>query len=108
MKAFELADNFVLSVYRETKAWPNDERFGLTSQVRRASVSIASNIVEGCARESEREYLRFLEIAYSSAREVAYQLSLARRLDMPVSTQLESQVDECCRVLYTMHKRGVE
>lgn len=81
LRAFELADALVLSVYRHTVAFPRDEVFGLTAQVRRASVSIASNIVEGCARESLSDYLRFLDMAYGSAREVQYQLKLAQRLN---------------------------
>ncbi len=80
LRAFELADALALLIYRQTKSFPSDERFGLTAQMRRAAVSIASNIVEGCARTTETEYLRFLEIAYASARELEYQSSLALRL----------------------------
>ncbi len=64
LRAFELADDLVLSVYGATKGFPRDEQFGLTSQIRRAAVSIASNIVEGCARNSEADYLHFLNMAY--------------------------------------------
>ena len=80
LKAFELADSLALAVYRHTRGFPADERFGLTSQLRRAAVSVPSNIVEGCARHSEADYLHFLDIAYASSREVEYQLSLAARL----------------------------
>ena len=80
LRAFELADELVLKVYQVTRGFPSDERFGLTSQLRRDSVSVASNIVEGCARDSLPDYLRFLDMAYGSAREVEYQLSLGHRL----------------------------
>ncbi len=81
LRAFEAADGLVLAIYRWTRAFPSDERFGLTSQLRRAAVSITSNIVEGSARSSEREYLRFIEMSFSSACEVQYQIGLARRLE---------------------------
>ena len=80
LRAFELADQLTLTIYRTTRTFPREEIFGLTSQLRRAAVSIASNIVEGCARQSKSDYVRFLDIAYGSAREVEYQLSLAFRL----------------------------
>jgi four helix bundle protein len=67
-------------IYRATRGFPKEEIYGLTSQMRRAAVSVPSNIVEGCARESQAEYLRFLEIAFSSARELHYQFGLASRL----------------------------
>jgi len=80
LRAFELADQLAVAVYKATRDFPREEAFGLTSQLRRAAVSAASNIVEGSARSSEAEYLHFLDTAYGSAREVEYQASLAFRL----------------------------
>jgi four helix bundle protein len=80
LRAFELADNLAIEIYRATQPFPREEQFGMTSQMRRAAVSVASNIVEGCARHTETEYLRFLDIAFGSARELEYQISLAQRL----------------------------
>jgi four helix bundle protein len=102
LRAFELADALVLAVYEATRTFPKEELFGLTSQLRRASVSIASNIVEGCARASPADYIRFLDIAFGSTREVEYQLSIANRLGyMHAETdrRLAQQVDETARVL---------
>ena len=81
LRAFELADEIALLTYKLTKDFPKEETYGLSAQMRRAAVSIPSNIVEGCARESLGEYLRFLEIAFSSLRELSYQFSLAQRLE---------------------------
>ena len=81
LRTFELADSLALAVYRATKSFPRQELFGLTSQMRRAAVSVASNIIEGCARYREAEYLRFLEMAFGSTREVEYQTTLACRLE---------------------------
>lgn len=80
LRAFELADRVVLDIYRITKAFPKEEAYGLTSQMRRAAISVPSNIVEGCSRESQAEYLRFLEIAFGSLRELHYQFGIASRL----------------------------
>ena len=80
LRAFELADEVAILTYRETRNFPKDEMYGLTSQMRRAAVSVPSNIVEGCARESQIEFLRFLEIAFASLRELHYQFGLSKRL----------------------------
>ncbi len=100
LRAFELADNVVIEVYRVTRGFPKEELFGLTSQVRRAAMSIASNIVEGCARNSEDDYLRFLGMSYSSAKELEYQLSVADRLGYSNELQpIRDKSSEVARVL---------
>lgn len=102
LRAFQLADDLVLSIYEATKAFPREEMFGLTSQVRRASVSVAANIVEGCGRESDGEYSHFLNIAFGSLREVGYYIHLAHRLNylsQEVAEALTSKSDEAARVL---------
>lgn len=80
LRAFELADDIAILIYKITKDFPKEEVYGLASQMRRAAVSVPSNIVEGCARESQKEYLRFLEIAFGSLKELHYQYTLACRL----------------------------
>lgn len=80
LAVFRSADELVLAVYAATASFPGEERYGLTQQIRRAAVSVASNIVEGCSRESQADFRRFIEIATGSAMELQYQLSLASRL----------------------------
>ena len=81
LKVWEKAHKLTLDVYRVTKAFPADERFGLTSQLRRACASIPANIAEGCGRSGGKELRRFLDIAMGSASEVEYHLLLARDLN---------------------------
>jgi len=102
LRAFELADEMALLIYRHTATFPSEERYGLTSQMRRCAVSVASNIVEGCARHTQADYLRFLDIAFGSVRELEYQISLAKRLkylDEIIAQQIESKCIETAKVL---------
>ncbi len=80
LRAFELADEVAVLVYKVTEYFPKEERYGLTARIRRAAVSIPSFIVEGCARAGQADYLRFLYIAFGSLRELRYQLGLSNRL----------------------------
>jgi four helix bundle protein len=76
-----MADEVALLVYQVTAGFPREEIYGLTSQIKRAAVSVPSNIVEGCARDSQADYLRFLRMAFGSLRELHYQLDLSKRLE---------------------------
>lgn len=81
IEAWRLADDFAVSIYAATRSFPREERYGLTSQLRRAATSAAANIVEGSARESKKDYLHFLHIARGSLAEAQYFVHLAQRLD---------------------------
>jgi four helix bundle protein len=102
LRAFELADEVAVLVYRVTAGFPREELYGLTSQIRRAAVSVPSNIVEGCTRDSQADYLRFLYMAFGSLRELHYQLSLSKRLGFlhnQDSSPLETMIVETEKVL---------
>lgn len=93
LKVFHLADRLALAVYAATRAFPTDERYGLTSQLRRAAVSIGANIVEAAARPSRADYARLLAIAYGSTRELEYELSIAKRLEYLAGRDASSLLD---------------
>lgn len=80
LRAFAMADEVAFLAYQVTAGFPKEELYGLTGQIRRAAVSVPSNIVEGCARDSQADYLRFLHMAFGSLRELHYQTGLAKRL----------------------------
>ena len=99
LQAFVLADELVPGVYRATRDFPPEERFGLQSQLRRGAVSVAANLVEGCARRSQRDYLHFVGIAIGSASEVRYLLDLATRLGYSAARNAKELTEGYGRVI---------
>ena|SRR5690349_6780909 len=107
LKAWQAADDLIVDLYRATKGFPSDERFGLTSQLRRAAVSIGSNIAEGAGRNGDAEFRRFLVIALGSANEVSYQVHLAGRLNYlepKAAAELGTKVGSVKRMLAALVK----
>ena len=102
-KAVEFADH----VYTLTRSFPEDERFGLTVQMRRAAVSISSNIAEGSSRSSKSDFARFVQIATGSVFEVVSQATICRRqglLSQSAFTQLYSAAEEQSKMLSGLKK----
>lgn len=102
-KAWQKADDLALAVYVATNRFPKDEVYGLTSQMRRAAVSVAANIAEGSGRESTKDYLRFLYVARGSQRELEYYIHLTQRLGYlpePTSLELCSALGEAAATLH--------
>lgn len=107
LRVFESADELLIRLYRATSTFPVAERYGLQSQLRRAAVSVAANIVEGSARRSLGEYVSFLNVASASAAEVAYLLSVVGRLglmDPAAAGVLESSYQDLLRSLRATQK----
>lgn len=80
LTVYKTSIDLVIDIYQQSQNFPDSEKFGLTSQIRRASVSIPSNISEGAARSSKKEFIRFLYIALGSVAEIETQLEIAYRL----------------------------
>lgn len=110
LEVYELSMMLVEGVYRLTKEYPSDERFGLVSQMRRAAVSIPSNLAEGCGRSSDVETARFFNIAYASCQELIVQLEVARRLEYGVEATrtVEVMADRVGKALYGLWKNLAE
>jgi four helix bundle protein len=102
IQVWQRSHQMTLSLYRATKAFPAEELYGLTSQVRRAGYSIPMNIAEGCGRSTDADFARFLDVAGGSASELDYQLLLSRDLGFlndDVYTSLASELTEIRRML---------
>jgi four helix bundle protein len=108
LRVWEKGHELSLAVYRVTARFPNEERYRLTSQIRRACVSVPANIAEGCGRGSDAELARFLQIAAGSASELESHLMLANQLDLLNSREYErltKQVTEVKRMLTSFIKK---
>jgi len=91
---WQQSHKLVLAMYKLTKDFPSDEKFGIISQLRRASTSIPTNFAEGCGKNSEKEFARYLSIAYGSTSEVDYLMLLSKDLDYISPNDYESTKTE--------------
>jgi four helix bundle protein len=98
LDVWKLSINWVEAVYRCSATWPPDERFSLTSQVRRSAVSVAANIAEGAGRKGTGEFIQFLGIARGSLAEVETHLLIAERLNYLTPDQLRPVLADLERI----------
>ena len=108
LKVWKRAHQVVLDVYKHTASFPPEERYGLTSQVRRSATSVPSNIAEGCGRGSDADFARFVQMAMGSASELEYQLLLAHDLQLLIKgdyRQLSRDVQDVRRMLNGLLKK---
>jgi len=101
-QVWEKAHHLTLKIYNHTLLFPNDEQYGLVSQMRRASYSIPSNIAEGCGRDTDAEFSRYLQIASGSANELEYFILLSTDLnyiDKKKAIELTEDVQEIKKML---------
>jgi len=111
LQVWPKAHNLTLAVYRNTQCFPNEERFGLTSQIRRSCSSIGANIAEGCGRRSDPEMARVAQIGMGSGAELSYHLRLARDLGFLSAESfdsLRSNLSEVMRMLYSLAEAEAE
>ena len=107
LKVWGKAHQLALAIYKATANFPKEELYGLTSQIRRASISVPTNIAEGCGRNTDADFARFVQIAMGSASEVEYQLLLAHDLNFLSEesyTKLHSETEEIKRMLASLLK----
>jgi four helix bundle protein len=108
LQVWQKAHRLTLEVYRATRSFPTEERYGMTAQLRRSAASIPTNIAEGCGRDGERELARFISIAAGSASETEYHLMLARDLEYlppPEHDRLTGLVTEVKKMLGGLHRK---
>lgn len=108
LKIWQKAHEFTVNLYKMTANFPSEEKFGLTNQIRRASVSIESNLAEGCGRNGDKEFSRFINLAQGSAYEVRCHLFIARDLgylSVDKFELLHNKIDEISRMMIAFQKK---
>ena len=111
LKFWQKARRLTKSTYLVTDKFPKEERFGLTNQIRRSIVSVSSNIAEGCGRGTDKELIRFLDIAQGSACELESQLILAYDLefiDEQELNYLSREIDEIQKMMFSFRRKLVK
>jgi len=103
IEAWKLADDLTVAVYEQTRSFPREEVYGLTSQLRRASYSVPANIVEGSSRDTKKDYLHFLYIARGSLSETQYFIHLAGRLGYLPSKEVDALQSQTKLVFGCLH-----
>ncbi len=98
LRIWSRAHGLALDIYRITQSFPNIETYGLLSQMRRSASSIPTNIAEGCGRNTDKDFARFLDTAMGSASELEYQLILARDLNYIPQDLYETTADELTEI----------
>jgi len=105
---WKLSHELTIEVYKLTASFPSDEKYSLTSQMRWAVSSIPANIAEGCGRESDKDFNRFLHISLGSAHELEYYFILARDLNILESNEAQAfgdKINDIKRKLFTLSKK---
>ena len=107
LDVWKKSNDFVVKIYRATKSFPKEEKFGLVSQLKRAAVSVSPNIAEGSSRTTGKDQGRFYTMAYSSIIEVLNQLIISRDLNYlskGIYDELRSEIEQITAMLNRLHK----
>ncbi|MFO7627973.1 MAG: four helix bundle protein [Prochlorococcaceae cyanobacterium] len=98
LKVWQESMELAVMCYQMTKVFPKEEMYGMTSQIRRAGASVPANIAEGYGRESRGDYIRFLQIAQGSLKELETHLILAQRVNLASNSAIQPLLNQCTTV----------
>ncbi len=107
LEVWRRAHKLVLRIYEQTRSFPSDERFGITSQLRRAAMSMPTNLAEGCRRAFGREYSQYVNVAQGSRSEVQYLVQLAADLgyfEPEMAAELDAELEQIGRMLHRLRE----